>query len=83
MADITVNFIHPTDGKRVTVTVDDTMTASEAVGQLLANNFIAPHPDGYQLSVKGGAIIPNNQSFNQAGVKEGTDVNIIPATNAG
>lgn len=83
MADITVNFIHPTDGKRLTVTIDDTMTASEAIGQLLLNNFITSHPDGYQLSVKGGAIIPNNYTFNQAGVANGIDINIIPATNAG
>ncbi len=84
MADINVNFMHPTDGRIITVTVDDSMTAEEAIGQLLANKFIVPNPNGgYQLSIKGGAIINNNQTFIQAGVKDDTSLRVISATDAG
>ena len=37
MADVNVKFIHPTDGRQVTVTMDDTMIVEEAIGELLEN----------------------------------------------
>src|SRR5690242_3294016 len=70
MADITVTFVHPTDGRQVTVTLDNTMTAEEAIQQLLDNKFVNPHPGGYNLAVKGGAQLRNDQTFGDAGVKD-------------
>lgn len=83
MIDIKVNFLHPTDGRMITVDVDDTMTAQEAIGELLSADFIQPNPQGYNLGIKGGALISANVSFADAGVKEGSTIRIIPATDAG
>ena len=50
----------------------------------MANNFIAPNPQGgYNLAIKGGEQLQENQSFSDAGVKEGTILRVIPATDAG
>ena len=46
MTDVTVHFVHPTDGRVITVTVDNTMSAQEAISELLANNFVPPLPTG-------------------------------------
>ena len=83
MADVKVNFMHPTDGRLISVTVDDTMTANEAIGELLSNDFIAPNPQGYNLAIKGGAQLRSEQSFAEAGVSDGTSLRVIPATDAG
>ena len=84
MPDVNVNFMHPTDGRVITVEVDDTMTGQEAMGELLANNFVPPHPQGYGLVVSDiGSIIGNDQTLADAGVKNGTKINVIPNTEAG
>ena len=83
MADVRVTFIHPTDGRLLTVVLDDTMTGSEVTGELIANDFIPPDSQGYELSIKGGALIPADQTLAQAGVHEGTAIRVIPATDAG
>ena len=83
MPEIKVSFIHPTDSRSISVAVDSAMTASEAVAQLIAADFIAPNPQGYNLAVKGGAQLRNDQSFLDAGVKEGDALRILPATDAG
>ena len=68
MADVKVNFLHPTDGRQLTVSLDDSITAQEAVAELIAADFIAPNPQGYGLSIKGGNMIEAQQSFNAANV---------------
>lgn len=84
MADIQVNFMHPTDGRTVTVTVDNSMTAQEAISELISNNFIKPSPQGYKLVIKGGAEIQQDQTFTDAGVTENKNtLRIVPATDAG
>lgn len=83
MADVKVHFMHPTDGRVVSVTVDDTMTAQEAIGELLSNDFIAPNPQGYNLAIKGGAQLQTDESFADAKVTDGTTLRVIPATDAG
>ncbi|OLE52067.1 MAG: hypothetical protein AUG51_19940 [Acidobacteria bacterium 13_1_20CM_3_53_8] len=84
MPDVNVNFMHPTDGRVITVTVDDTMTAQEAIGELLANNFVPPHDQGYQLSVvESGNIIADNQTMAEAGVRNSAKIKVIPITQAG
>jgi hypothetical protein len=83
LTDVRVNFMHPTDGRMITVTVDGTMTANEAVAQLIANDFIAPSEMGYNLAVKGGSQLRADQSFADAGVKDGETLRVIPAIDAG
>lgn len=83
MADVKVNFMHPTDGRVVTVTLDNSMTAQEAISELISNEFINPNPQGYNLAIKGGAQLQQNQSFANAGVKDGDTLRVIPATDAG
>jgi hypothetical protein len=82
-ADVRVNFMHPTDGRIITVTVDGTMTAREAIAQLIANDFIAPNPMGYGIAVKGGSPVTADQSFASAGLRDGDTLRVIPATDAG
>lgn len=83
MGEIKVDFLHPTDGRIITVDVDDTMTASEAIAELLSADFIPSNPQGYNLAVKGGAQLQQSQSFGEAGVKTGNTVRILPAIDAG
>ena len=83
MADVKVNFMHPTDGRFLTVTVDNTMTAQEAIAELIANSFIPQNPQGYGLGIKGGALLQPNQSFADAGVRDDTVLRVIPSTDAG
>jgi hypothetical protein len=83
MANVKVNFMHPTDGRIVTVTLDGTMTTQEAISELITNNFITSNPQGYNLAIKGGAQLQPNQSFAEAGVKDGETLRVIPSTDAG
>ena len=83
MADVKVNFQHPTDGRLVTVTCDSTMTDQEAIAELIANDFISPNPQGYNLAVKGGTQLQPNQTFADAGVNDVDTLRVIPATDAG
>ena len=82
MADVDVTFVHPVDRRGVSVTVDDTMTAAEAVGELLTTNFLAPHPAGYELS-ENGNILRGNQTLAEAGVRHGSKIIIVPTAEAG
>lgn len=83
MADVKVNFMHPTDGRVITVTLDDTMTTQDAISELISNNFINPDPQGYNLAIKGGERLQPNQTFSDAGIKDDTTLRVIPATDAG
>lgn len=83
MNDVRINFMHPTDGRLITVTLDGTMTASEAIGELIANEFVHPLPLGYNLAIKGGPLLAANQTFADAGVGDGDTIRVIPATDAG
>jgi hypothetical protein len=82
MPDVNVSFVHPTDSRVITVTVDDTMTAQEAIGELLANNFVTPVPQGYELTENGNAL-RGDQTLADAGVRSGSKIRVIPATGAG
>lgn len=82
MPDVNVNFVHPTDGRVITVTVDDTMTAQEAIGELLANNFVTPSSSGYELNMN-GTRFRADQTLADAGVNNGAKIRVAPATDAG
>jgi len=84
MADVTVAFIHPTDGRIITVSLDSTITGQEAINELLANHFLDPHADGYELVIRGTSeIIRSSQSFAEAGVRDGDKIRIVPVTFGG
>jgi hypothetical protein len=82
MPDVNVNFMHPTDGRVITVTVDDTMTAHEIISELLANNFVSPAPGGYEL-VENGNCFRADQTLADAGVRNGSKIRVNPSTDAG
>lgn len=83
MADINVNFMHPTDGRLLNVAIDDSLTGQEAIGELLTANFIPSSNQGYKLQIKGGPELPPASSFASVGATDGATVRIIPATDAG
>ena len=85
MADVNVNFVHPTDGRTLTVNLDDTITAQESVAELISASFITPNPHGYTLAIKGGNMIEPGKTFRDAGVQEPNTntIRVVPATDAG
>lgn len=83
MADLNVSFMHPTDGRTVSVTLDEGITVQEALNELIQNHFIASNPQGYNLAKKGGAQLQGHQSFRDAGIRDNDIIRIIPATDAG
>ena len=83
MADIDVHFSHPIDGRIFEVTVDDSLTGEEAI-ELLIENIVMPHSEmGYELAIKGGAKIRDDQTMADADVKNGTIIRILQSSNAG
>jgi hypothetical protein len=83
MANIKIHFMHPVDGRTLTVTLDESMSAQEAISELINADFIAPNAQGYNLGVKGGPLFTVNQSFSDLNVKENDTIRVIPATDAG
>lgn len=84
MPDISVKFVHPTDGRVMTVIVEDSMTAQEVVGELVAHNFVPSHGQGYQLSViESGNILGGQHTLAGAGVKRDSRIRVLPVTEAG
>lgn len=83
MADVKVHFYHPTDGRTLTVDLDDTITSQEAIAELIASDFIPANPQGYNLAVKGGVQLQRNQTFLDANITSEANLRIIPATDAG
>jgi hypothetical protein len=81
--DVSVQFRHPTDGRLLTVSLDDSITAQEAIAELIFADFIAPNPQGYGLAIVGGDMIVPSESFAKAGVKDSDYVRVLPATDAG
>ncbi len=80
---LNLHFIHPTDGRELNVEVEDTMTAAEAVNELINNQFIDALPAGYKLAVKGGAELNAGQTLREANVPTESRIRITPATDAG
>jgi hypothetical protein len=83
MTDIRVNFLHPSDGGILGVILNDSITAEEAVMELIAAKFITPSQEGYLLAIKGGALLQSQESFAYAGVVNDAIISILPITSAG
>ena len=83
MADVKVTFLHPTDGRQLTVSLDDSITAQESVAEMITADFITPSNQGYTLAIKGGNMLLPTQSFSAAGVTDNATIRVLPATDAG
>ncbi|QHI36423.1 hypothetical protein IMCC3317_17860 [Kordia antarctica] len=83
MADVTVNFKHPTDGRVISVTLDDSMTGQEVIGELIANEFVPASSEGYNIAIKGGRQLTNGKTLLENEVKDNDTIRVIPATDAG
>ena len=87
MADVSVNFKHPTDGKVISVTLDDTMTGQEVIGELIANEFIPSSSEGYEIAIKtesnSSSALDITKTLLENGVKDNDTIRVIPTTNAG
>lgn len=83
LADIELNFIHPTHGDVVRARVDDAMTAQEIVFDLVRSGFLPANSLGYTLSVKGGEQIGLDERLSAAQVRSGASIRINPITEAG
>ncbi len=83
MSEISVNFVHPTDGRMISVDLDSTMTGSEIVNELIASDFISSSSEGYKLAIKGGAELRMDNSLEENGVQNSTTIRVTPATDAG
>ena len=82
MADVTVEFVHPTDERVVKVVIDDGILAQDMTRELLENRFVPPSPGGYQLQVNGN-MLRDDQTLASGGVVDNSRVRVIPATDAG
>lgn len=84
MAEVNVQFMHPTDGRKLEVTLDNTMTTQEVIDELITSNFVPINkPHGYDLSIKGGAQLQALETLESSGVKDADVIRVIPATDAG
>lgn len=83
---INVTFLHPTNGQDMEVAIDDNMTASAVINELLACNFIPDNSElgGYRLFIKSSKIeIGGSQTIASGKAKDGDFIRIIAATEAG
>ncbi|WP_298416814.1 hypothetical protein [uncultured Kordia sp.] len=77
---INVNFMHPTDGRVISVTLDDIMTGQQIVAELIANDFVSACDDGYNLALKGGNQLDNSKTLSQNSIQDNDTIRLIPAT---
>lgn len=83
MNDLSINIIHPTDGRTISVTLDGSMTPNELIGELIKHEFISASMQGYSIGLKGGLILDSLKSIYKSGVKDNDTLRIIPSTDAG
>jgi len=82
MADVKVNFVHPTDERAMEVVIDDAITAREALAELVANDFVPPSTMGYQLEVNGRPL-RDDETLAAASVAQNSKIRVLPAIGAG
>ena len=83
---INVTFLHPTNGQDMEVEIDDTLTATSVVNELMAANFIPDNSarGGYKLLIKDTQTeIGGGQTVASGGAKDGSTIRVIGATDAG
>lgn len=83
---INVTFLHPTNGQDMEVEIDDTLTATAVINELIASNFIPDNTSlgGYKLLIKDTQIeIGGSQTIASGGAVDGSVIRVIGATDAG
>ncbi len=83
MTDIDVHFSHPIDNRTIEVTLDGLITGRETIDLLLDNNVIPRSEIGYELALKGGDMIRDDQTLANAGVRNGSIIRILQSSEAG
>jgi len=83
MADKAVRIMLPVDGRVLTVDLDDTMTTSDVIAELLAGGQLQPNPHGYQMGKKGGDLLNRDTQIRDLGLAPDDVLRVIPATDAG
>jgi len=85
MAKINVMFIHPSNGQELEVEIEDSLTASAIVNELIASGFVPDDPAGYKLYIKTPVQkeISGSTTAASGGAAEGYHIRVIPLTDAG
>jgi len=87
MADkINVTFVHPTTSETMEVEIDENLSSSAAINELIACNFIPDnsHLGGYELLIKDTQQrITGTQTVASGGAKDGGTIRVIPITDGG
>ena len=83
MADISVNFQHPTLGKIIEVLSDDAMTGQECIDLLISHDFLSSSFGRFYLATKGGSQLDNTKTFFENGVKNNDTIRVIFSTGEG
>jgi hypothetical protein len=78
MPDLSVTFAHAASGKMADVTLDDQLTAHEAIAQLLDIGFLPTLSTGYELHVKRGFRLSADDTFAKARLQAGTMITVLP-----
>ncbi|NOQ25733.1 MAG: hypothetical protein GQ564_10270 [Bacteroidales bacterium] len=81
MNELSINIVHPMDGRVISVTLDSSMTPNEIIRELISHEFIGT--EIYSLGIKGGHILDLYKSIYQSGVKDNDTLRIIPSVCAG
>jgi hypothetical protein len=79
MADLSVKFVHSIDPRLLPATLEGSMTAQDAISELIANDFIYEHDHGYFLCIKNGRRTDPPESLGTAGVANDALIRITPA----
>ena len=82
---INVTFLNPTTDQSMEVQVDDSMTATAVLNELISSGFIPDNAaqGGYSLLVKTTQKqISGSQTLAEGGAVSGSPIRVIPATDA-
>ncbi len=82
LMELTINIIHPTEGKMINVVVDNSITPNEILAELRAVEFIS-RKGSYSLGIKGGSLLQDDNPLFNSDLKEGDTIRILPNVNAG
>jgi hypothetical protein len=78
---ITVNFVHPTNGRRLRVEVDRMMTAGEMLDELIAAEFIL-RDWRLELACR-GRVLRSTDTLKDAGILNEQELVLVPLAEAG
>lgn len=86
MEKINVTFWHPTTDRTMEVEIDNSLTATAVINELVASNFIPDNAanGGYELLIKDTqSRVSGTQTISSGGAKDGCTIRVVPATDAG